>query len=82
VLHDDNNYAPPEDFLGPNNADRTVWGYPLEFADWQSFLVAHRPWRQPGETQAAYVARIAPSRPDYTPEEIALWFESASTYPP
>jgi hypothetical protein len=71
-VRDDDNYAPPEDVFAPNNSERVVWGYPL---------VAHRPWRNAGETQATYVARVAPFYPDFTPEEIAQWFESASVLP-
>jgi hypothetical protein len=81
VLHDDDNYAPPEDVFAPENSERVVWGYPLDLADWTSYRDAHRPWRNPGETQAAYVARVGPFYPDFTPEEIAGWFASASTLP-
>jgi hypothetical protein len=80
-VRDDDSYAPPEDVFAPNNSEGVVWGYPLDLADWESYLVAHRPWRNAGETAAAYVARVAPFYPDFTTEEIAQWFESASTLP-
>jgi hypothetical protein len=81
VLHDDHHYEAPEDILGPDNDDRTVWGYPLDLADWQSFMIGHFPWRFAAETQTAYVARLAPAYPDRTTEEIAGWFAHASTIP-
>ena len=81
MLHDDEHYAAPEDIFAPDNSERVIWGYPLDLADWQSYRVGHFPWRQAGETQTDYVARIAPAYPDATTEEIARWFEHAAVRP-
>lgn len=81
MLNDDRNYSAPEDVFGPDNDDRTVWGYPLVLADWQSWYVGHAPWRRAGETSADYAARVAPAFPDYSTEEIARWFDHASVFP-
>lgn len=64
-----------------NDPNEVIWGFPLDLADWESWAVAHRPWRHPGETLADYLARIVPAFPDHSTEEIARWFEHTSTYP-
>ena len=81
MLHDDHHYEAPEDILGPDNDELTVWGYPLDLADWESFRIGHFPWRHPGETSTAYTGRVAPMYPDHPAGEIARWFEYASTRP-
>jgi hypothetical protein len=77
----DTSYSPPEDIFAPNNNEQVVWGYPLDLADWQTYIVAHRPWRMPGETQSVYVTRVASMYPDATAQEIARWFDHATLYP-
>jgi hypothetical protein len=80
-VRDDHNYSPPEDIFAPDNSERVVWGYPLDLADWESWIAGHFPWRLTGETQTAYVARIAPFYPDHTTPEIARWYERAAEFP-
>lgn len=80
-MFNDNQYSAPEDIFAPDNSESVVWGYPLELADFESFVDGHHPWRLAGETLPQYLARIGPMYLSSTAADITRWYGVAWVHP-